>query len=130
MRFDAGLMLRAALALSAVAMLWIAMAFLAVAIFTVLTPGYGTAAAATLTALVFLVILGLAVLVYFATTRSSAQSALPLQAARTTNATLDSSMTAVLTQLAKDHPLIAVGCATALGIANAMQSDSDRYSRR
>ena len=39
-------------------------------------------------------------------------------------------MTALLTQLAKDHPLIAVGCAAALGIANALQNDAERYHRR
>ena len=130
MRFDAGLMLRAGLGLSALALLWIAMAYVAFAIFAVLAPAYGTAGAAGLTALAYAVVLALATLIYFATTRGRVTNAVPLPASRLGAADADGSMTALLTQLAKDHPLIAVGCAAALGIANALQNDAERYHRR
>jgi hypothetical protein len=119
-------MLRAALALSAVALLWTALAYLAFALFTWFAQMTGTAGAAAAVAAIIFAVLALAALIFFATSRPIAADAQALFTPKTQLGVDNSSMTALLTQLAKDHPLIAIGCATALGVAQSMQAPNGR----
>lgn len=126
MRIDAELLLRASLAVTAVAFLWTAVGFLAFAGYTLLVPLTSVAAAAALTGAAILLILGAGILVYHLRTRTPVTQAQPLPA--TANGNLANASVAALAQLAKDHPLLAVGCATMLGIADTMRET--RHLRR
>jgi hypothetical protein len=119
MRIDAELLLRAGLAVTAVALLWTAVGFLAFAGYTLLVPLTSVAAAAALTGAIILLILGAGLLIYHLRTRQSVTQAQPLPAMA--NGNLANASVAALAQLAKDHPLLAVGCATMLGIADTMR---------
>jgi hypothetical protein len=126
MRIDAELLLRAGLAVTAVALLWTAVGFLAFTGYLLLLPLMSGAAAAALTGAVILVILGLGLFIYHLRTRQPVTQAQPLPAMA--NGNLANASVAALAQLAKDHPLLAVGCATMLGIADTMSET--QHSRR
>jgi hypothetical protein len=126
MRIDSELLLRAGLAVTAVALLWTAVGFLAFAGHTLLVPLTGVAAAAALTGAAILLILGLGLLVYHLRTREPVTQTQPLPAMA--NGNLANASVAALAQLAKDHPLLAVACATMLGVADTMREG--QHSRR
>lgn len=126
MRIDAELLLRAGMAVIAVALLWTAVGFLAFAGYTLLVPLTSVTVAAALTGAAILVILALGFLVYHLRTRSPVTQAQPLPAV--TNGNLANASVTALAQLAKDHPLLAVGCAAMLGVADTMRDT--RHSRR
>jgi hypothetical protein len=126
MRLEAELLLRAGLALIAVAFLWTATAFLAFAAYALLLPLMSVAAAAALTGGAIILILALGLLINHLMTRKPVQQAQPMPLAGTSLANASAS---TLAQLAKDHPLLAVGCATLLGIADTMRSPSERVRR-
>lgn len=118
MRIDAELLLRAGLGVTAVALLWTAVGFLAFAAYTLLVPLTNVAAAAAITGAAILLILAIGLLTYHLRTRTPVTQAQPLPAMA--NGNLANASIAALAQLAKDHPLLAVGCATMLGIADTM----------
>jgi hypothetical protein len=126
MRIDAELLLRAGLAVTAVALLWTAVGFLAFAGYSLLVPLMSVAAAAALTGAVILLILSVGLLIYHLRTREPVTQAQPLPAMA--NGNVANASVAALAQLAKDHPLLAVGCATMLGIADTMRET--QHSRR
>jgi len=119
MRIDAELLLKAGLGVTAVALLWTAVGFLAFAGYTLLVPLTGVAAAAAITGATILLILAIGLLIYHLRTRTPVTKAQPLPAMA--NGNLANASVAALAQLAKDHPLLAVGCATMLGIADTMR---------
>jgi hypothetical protein len=126
MRIDAELLLRAGLAVTAVAFLWTAVGFLAFAGYSLLVPLMSVAAAAALTGAIILLILSVGLLIYHLRTREPVTQAQPLPAMA--NGNLANASVAALAQLAKDHPLLAVGCAAMLGIADNMRET--QHSRR
>lgn len=99
-------------------------AFAGVALFLFLSETTSAAGAAALTALIFFAIVGFGVLIYLALTRQQAPTiaTAALGAAAQPRAIQEDALVPALTQLAKDHPLIAVGCAAALGVADAMKN--------
>ncbi len=125
MRLEVELLLRAGLALIAVAFLWTATAFLAFAGYALLVPSFGVAGAAALTGGAIIAILGFGLLVNHLMTRKPVTQAQPMPLTSTSFANLSASS---LAELAKNHPLLAVGCATLLGVADAMRSN-DRARR-
>lgn len=127
MRIDAELLLKAGLGVTAVALLWTAVAFLAFAGYTLLVPLTSVAAAAAITGAAILSILGIGLLVYYLRTRTPVTQAQPLPAMA--NGNLANASVAALAQLAKDHPLLAVGCAALLGVAEHM-SESQPLRRK
>jgi len=118
MRIDAELLVRASLAVTAVALLWTAVGFLAFAGYSLLVPLTSVAAAAAITGAVILAVLGVGLLSYHLRTREPVTQAQPLPAMA--NGNLTNASVAALAQLAKDHPLLAVGCATLLGVADTI----------
>jgi hypothetical protein len=124
MRLDAELLLRAGLALMAVAFLWTATAFLAFAAYAALIPAMGVAAAAAVTGAAILALLGLGLLINHLATRKPVTKAQPMPLA---GQSLGNVSADALAQLAKDHPLLAVGCATLLGVADSMRSNRVRH---
>jgi hypothetical protein len=118
MRLEPGFILRAGLALIAVAFLWTATAFLAFAAYTLLIPTAGVAGAAALTGGAIILILALGVIINHYATRQPVTQAQPLPVA---GASFTNASAAALAALAKDHPLVAVTCATLLGVADAMR---------
>jgi len=106
----------------AVAIALTGVAFLGVALFYWLSTALAPAGAAAVTALIFFVV---AVIVFalFYVARP-----LPVAVPQTAIASkqVEDSLVPALTLLAKEHPLIAVGCATALGLADALQKQRAR----
>jgi len=127
MRIDAELLLKASLGVTAVALLWTAVAFLAFAGYTLLVPLTSVAAAAAITGAAILSILVIGLLIYHLRTRTPVTQAQPLPAMA--NGNLANASVAALAQLAKDHPLLAVGCAALLGVAEHM-SESQPLRRK
>ncbi len=127
MRIDAELLLKAGLGVTAVALLWTAVAFLAFAGYTLLVPLTSVAAAAAITGAAILSILVIGLLIYHLRTRTPVTQAQPLPAMA--NGNLANASVAALAQLAKDHPLLAVGCAALLGVAEHM-SESQPLRRK
>ena len=127
MRFGADIVARALLLVTAVGMVWTAVAFFSLAIYTLLDPAVGIAGAAALTGAILTAIVLLAALVYLA-------FAQPHEPARLTAAQPHASaagqgIAAALVQLANEHPLLAVGCATLLGVADTIQAENHRERR-
>lgn len=91
--------------------------FLGVALFYWLSTSMVPAAAAALTALIFFVIAGIGFAIFYAARPIAVPMAQGLVSAKPA---ADESLVPALTALAKDHPLLAVGCATALGLADAL----------
>ncbi len=122
MHWEADALWRSALALTAVAIVWAAIGFAAFAVYLLLVPLAGAAAAAAITAGVLLIVLGIGFAIDRMLQRPAARTEpVPLAKTGATNATA-----VALAQLAKDHPLLAIGCATLLGAADAMTSDNRR----
>lgn len=129
MRIDAELLMRAGLAVTAVALLWAAVGFLAFAGYALLVPLTSVAGAAAITGAVTLAVLGVGLLIYHLRTRAPVTQTQPLPAMAHGN--LTNASVAALAQLAKDHPLLAVGCATLLGVADTItETRSLRRSAR
>lgn len=87
--------------------------FCGVAIYLLVAPVVGAPAGAALTALTLFLAVGAGTAVHFLLARGPATALPPPVAARSQSQ--DALITA-LTQLAKEHPLMAVGCAAALGL--------------
>lgn len=119
MRFDfeAELLQRAIFACAALALLWGAIAFLSIAAYTSLIAHVGVAWAAAITGAGMLAFLGLGVLIQHFVTREPTPKAQPM--AGLGNGSADTATITALAQLAKDHPLLAVGCAALLGAAES-----------
>lgn len=102
----------------AVAMVGTGVAFCGVALYLLLLSVVDAPAAAALTALVLFLTVGAGTTIYLAIAHTRAPVALP--PAATAVRSPDALITA-LTQLAKEHPLMAVACAAALGMTDAMK---------
>lgn len=128
MSFESTVTTRAALALIAVGLAWTATAFLALAVFFLLAPQAGIAGAAVMTGLVLLLVLGIGMLAYLAASgRQAAQTqAVAAAPAGAKRESFLSASAAPLAMLAKDHPLLAVGCAAVLGMADSIQAENHR----
>jgi hypothetical protein len=123
MSLETAVMVRATLLLAGAGLGWTAIAFFGVAVFVLLTPAVGAAGAAALTGGIAIFVLGIGVLVYLAVGQSTSQrNALTPSNARPTESFLTGSA-AALAQLAKDHPLLAIGAATVLGMADSIRAE-------
>jgi len=91
-------------------------AFSGVALFYVFLFAMNPAAAAGLTALVLFAAAGIVVLIFLAARPASVTLPAPATARPHENA-----LVPALSELAKEHPFVAIGCALALGISDAMQ---------
>ena len=126
MRFGAVMIARAVLIVCAIGVLWTAIAFLGFAIYAGFQPALGFAGAAALTGGILLLVLASGVLAFF----SLAPAATPVALATVTaRAPEQAGLTAALSQLANEHPFLAVGCAALLGIANTLEADGKRSRR-
>ena len=116
---------RAVLVTLAFAAVCTAAAFSGIAIFYVFYAYVNVAGAAALTSLTVLLLLGAGSAIYFAWTRKQTiAQPQPLAAPAAQD-----SLVVALTQLAKEHPLIAVGFAAALGLSDTMNKSGDRSRR-
>ncbi len=111
---------RAILVAVAVAMAATGVAFSGVAIYLLLLAVADAPAAAALTALISFLTVGAGAAVYLAVAHWRASNLAPPLHAAAPHQSQDALVTA-LTQLAKEHPLIAVACAAALGMTDAMK---------
>lgn len=110
---------RAYLIVVAVALLATGVGFCGVAIYLLLATLVSVPAAAALTALILFLTTGAAAAIYVAATRQAANSS-PSPA--TAPLRSPEALVAALTQLAKEHPLLAVICAAALGLSDSITS--------
>jgi hypothetical protein len=122
MHLETEFLWRSALALIAVALLWAAVGFGAYALHALLAPEMGVPAAAALTAAIALLVLTVGVWINHRLTLPPAQA----EPTPAVNGDATGATGAALAQLAKDHPLLAVGCAAILGVAESVQADNRR----
>jgi hypothetical protein len=112
---------RILLGLVAIGVLWTAVAFAGVAVYLALLGSMLPWGAAAMTALIFFVIIGLGFGIYYVSaTSNGAPAQQPSHIAAPSPAQNDTLVPA-LTQLAKEHPWLAVGAAAALGVADSMK---------
>ncbi len=115
---------RIVLGILAIAMMGTGVAFSSVALYLLLTPLVEAPAAAALTALTLFFLVGAGATIYLAYMRErptlKPQPAAAAAAAAANMHGQDALVTA-LTQLASEHPLMAVACAAALGMSDAMK---------
>jgi hypothetical protein len=111
---------RAILVAVAVAMVATGVAFSGVAVYFLLLPVADAPAAAALTALIFFFTVGAGAAIYLAIAHWRSPTLAPPLHAAAPHHSQDALITA-LTQLAKEHPLMAVACAAALGMTDAMK---------
>ncbi len=109
---------RAILIALAIAMVATGVAFCGVAIYLLLLPIVDAPGAAALTALVLFLTVGAGATIYLATAHTRSP-ALPPPAAAAMQS--PDALVSALTQLAAEHPLMAVACAAALGMTDAMK---------
>lgn len=100
----------------AVSLVWTGVAFCGVAIHLSLCLIVSAPVAAALTALILFVVAGAGATIYLAISKSHAVTLPPAVQSAQHHDTL----VIALSQLAKEHPLLAVGCAAALGMTDAM----------
>lgn len=107
---------RAVLVAIGLATIGTGVAFCGLAIYLLLSPVVAAPAAAAITALVLFVAVGTAVTIHFAFAHRGATALTP----RTAGPQSQDALVTALTLLAKEHPLMAVGCAAALGLTTAL----------
>lgn len=113
---------RIILAVLAIGVLWTAIAFGAFSIYLALLEAMLPWGAAAVTALIFTTIFAISLSIYYASTRG-VTSAPPRQAEHLAapSPAQNDTLVPALTQLAKEHPWLAVGAAAALGVADSMK---------
>ena len=111
------MMARMALLSIALGMLWAAIGFLSFSAFSILSESFSPGAAAALTAGILFSLTGIGILIFWLSNRTIA---VPLTLAQSGLAPPTPAFASELTELAKQHPLFAVTCAAALGVAAAL----------
>lgn len=111
---------RILLGLVAIGVLWTAIAFAGFAVYLGLLESMLPWGAAAVTALIFFALIGLGFSIYYASSSNGSTFSQPQHIAAPSPAQNDSLVPA-LTQLAKEHPWLAVGAAAALGVADSMK---------
>jgi hypothetical protein len=114
--FGAGVIARIILVAVGVSLVGTGVAFGGVAVYLSLCLTASAPAAAALTALILFVVAGAGATIYLAVSRN--HSVAPQAVAQ--SAQSQDTLVVALSQLAKEHPLLAVGCAAALGMTDAM----------
>ena len=107
---------RIILVAAAVAIVGTGVAFCGLAIYQLLCSVASAPAAAALTALILFLTAGAGSIIYLAASKT--HSIAPPSAVQTAHS--QDALVTALSQLAKEHPLLAVGCAAALGMSDAM----------
>ncbi len=111
---------RIVLGILAIAMMGTGVAFSSVALYLLLTPLVEAPVAAALTALTLFFLVGAGATIYLAYMRER-PTLKPQPAAAAANMHGQDALVTALTQLASEHPLMAVACAAALGMSDAMK---------
>ncbi len=114
------MIVRIILGILAITMVGTGVAFSSVALYLLLTPLVEPVAAAAITALTlfFLVAAGATIYVAYVRERPTLK---PQPAATVAKMPGQDALVTALTQLANEHPLMAVACAAALGMSDAMK---------
>ncbi|NOT39987.1 MAG: hypothetical protein HOP13_05800 [Alphaproteobacteria bacterium] len=110
---------RVILVVIAVTLVGTGVAFCGVAVYLLLLPIADAPAAAALTAIILFLTVGAAAAIYLAIVHWRSPTLAPLHAAAPVQS--QDALVSALTQLAKEHPLMAVACAAALGMSDAMK---------
>jgi hypothetical protein len=118
----AAMIARVILAVLAIGVLWTAIAFAGFGIYLALLDAMLPWGAAAVTALIFTTIFAIGLSVYYVSTRGATST--PLRHAEHLAApspAQNDTLVPALTQLAKEHPWLAVGAAASLGVADSMK---------
>lgn len=108
-------------ALLAIGVLWTAIAFAGFAVYLALLGSMLPWGAAAVTALIFFAVIAIALGIYYAASTPGTTTAHTPQHIAAPSPAQNDTLVPALTQLAKEHPWLAVGAAAALGVADSMK---------
>lgn len=112
---------RILLGLLAIGVLWTAVAFAGFAVYLALLASMQPWGAAAVTALIFFGVIAIGLSIYYASSASSGATVQQPQHIAAPSPAQNDMLVPALTQLAKEHPWLAVGAAAALGVADSMK---------